>query len=279
MRRRIVSFTFWAGAFLCVALPFAVGVRGLWASDPVPNVVGVWDGFYQEEGSGAAPGLVRSEITQQDRRRIAGNGLLLDPEGRVPFNAYNYTATVTGNDFITGTGRAATGQQLVFQADLETFAGVKGDAGVLYPQFHFVPARGQPSRVGSTLLRPFPDANGPDIAGIGVGIIRSDIDPSFRGGLAVQISPRDRGAFPGQIVFMPESDMHPTWQLRATTSDAGHFVMIAQGRTGKLVANGAAFPAEGGGSSTSVWGLYRLLRTDGQLDFGSYNFNIARPIQ
>jgi hypothetical protein len=278
MGRRIVTGTFWFWVLLWVAPLLAVGMRALWASDPVPNVLGAWDGFFQVDGSNDTPGLVVSDITQQAHRRISGNGVLLAPEGDVQLNAYNFSATVTGNDFITGTGRAPTGQ-LVFQADLETFPGVEGDAGVLHPQFHFVPARGQASRVSSTLLHPFPDAHAPDIAGFGMGRIQSDIDPNFRGGLAVQIYPRDRGAFPGQIVFMPESDMHPTWQLRATTSDAGHFVMIAQGKTGKLVANGAAFPAEGGGSSTSVWGLYRLLRTDGRLDFGAYNFNVAPPIQ
>jgi hypothetical protein len=54
--------------------------------------------------------------------------------------------------------------------------------------------------------------------------------------------------------------------------------MIAQGRTGKLVADGVVLPQGGGDASIFVGGFYRLLFNDGRLDFGAYNFNLAPPL-
>jgi hypothetical protein len=275
MSRRIVPGTFWVGILLNVVLLLADRVWASKPSDRVSNLVGAWDGFFQEADSGAL-GLVRSDITGQVHRRIVGDGVLLDLEGRV-LTPYDLSATVAGDDFITGSGKTPTGR-VVYQAGLETFAGVAGDAGVQHAQYHFVPVRGRAKGVGATLLHPFPDADAPDISGMGAGTFKSQFDPNFAGKLFVEILPLDRGSFPGHVDFIPESVGQPSlsWRLRATTSGADRFVMIAQGKTGKLVADGVALPPQGGdGTSIFIGGFYRLLLLDGRTDFGAYNFNVG----
>src|SRR5262245_42817351 len=79
MYRRIVPGTLWVGILFWVMLLFAHGV--VWASrlaDRVPNVVGAWDGFFQEDADAGLQGQVLSNITGQVDRSIAGYVLLLD---------------------------------------------------------------------------------------------------------------------------------------------------------------------------------------------------------
>jgi hypothetical protein len=295
MTRRIVPGTFWVGILLYVGLLLADTVWASKPSDGVPNVVGHWDGFFQEADSGKR-GLVRSDFTEQVHRRIVGEGLLEREDGALA--PYDLSATVAADDSINGTGKTLTGR-LVYHADLNTFAARGGDAaGVQHAQYRFVPARGGASGLDAILLHPFaPDTNAPDISGaIGMGTFSSTSRSDFVGKLAVVFQPRsqlrdDRGAFPGQVTFMPQSvvtgSLPPlvSWDLRATTSGpnpfvtpsgANRFVMIAQGKIGKLVADGVTVPPKGGGNtSLFIGGFYRLQLLDGRTDFGAYNFNIA----
>ena len=122
MNRRIVPTVFCVGILLSVVLLFGDRVRAARPPHRVPNLVGTWDGFYQSAGDGGAVGVLRSDITKQEHRRIVGSGVLLDLEGRALFDTINFfRGTVVRDDFITGNGANATGR-LVFQADLETYA-------------------------------------------------------------------------------------------------------------------------------------------------------------
>lgn len=277
MGRRIMPVTFWSCALLSAALLVADAVR---ADRPPASLLGHWDGFYQQSDPDEAPGRIRSDITRQVRRRIAGNGVLLDSEGLVLSNALNWTGTLAGDDFVHGVGRTLNGR-VVFDADLELVPGATGNAGVMDPQYLFIPVRGRPQRTNAILLHPFPDVDSPDIAASGLGTFQSRADPTFKGELSVQIFPRDRDSFPGHVDFFPDSILDPpfSWQLRATTSNNGRALLIAQGKTGQIVYNGNLMFEGGSTTPTAIWGLYRLNLLDGRTDFGSINFNLATGLR
>lgn len=278
MSRRIVPWTFLAMLLLGVALPLAARLRASGAPGRVPDVRGAWDGFFQPINDPDAQGLVRSVIYQQSNRRIQGDAVWLDLEGRSLFNAYNFSATVARDDFITGTGRTLDGR-LVFQASLETFEGREGDAGVIDSQILLVPVRGRQDRVDSILLRPFPPSLGaPDVAGDGEGTFHSVLDPTFGGRLSLGISPLDRGSFPGSLALLPEVGLGHSFQLLATTSGDRRFLMIAQGASGRIIADGVASPPRDGVASIDA--VYRLLgANERHADFGAMNFSIAAPLE
>ena len=52
--------------------------------------------------------------------------------------------------------------------------------------------------------------------------------------------------------------------------------MTAQGKTGKLVADGVVIRPSGGGDESPMFvgGFYRLRLNDGRFDYGTYNFNV-----
>jgi hypothetical protein len=236
--------------------------------------VGAWDGFFQDADSGTL-GLVRSDITGQHDGRIAGMGALLDLEDQV-LVAYNFNAKVSGDGLIAGTGKIPTGR-LAFQGGLDLFMGRMGDAGVQQVQYLFIPTRGSASRIIANLLHPFTDPHAPDISGMGTGTFKSQFDPNFAGKFLVNILPLDRGAFPGHVDFIPDSAGQPSlhWDLRATTSGLNRFVMIAQGKSGKLVADGVAVPPRRKNeTSTFIGGFARLQLLDGRFDFVAYNFSL-----
>jgi hypothetical protein len=194
---------------------------------------------------------------------------------------------------INGTGTTFTGNtltgRLVYHADLETFAGVEGDAGVQHAQYSFVPVRGRMTGVDATLLQPFPNAGpiagAPDISGMGMGTFKSLSNSSFAGTIIVNILTRDgRGGYPGHVdFFSPMSGQHLSWDLRATTSvpnpfikpsGANRFVMIARGGIrGNLVADGVAIPLNGG-SGTFIGGFATAL-IDRQINYFAYNFTVS----
>src|SRR5262249_52307219 len=187
---RIVPGSFWVGILASVLL--LTGTLRASSHSGLPDVLGIWDGFFL--AAGGVTGGVQSDVTQQDFKRLEGDGELLGLEN--PF-LYNFRATLARPDFLTGTGVTSTGR-LVFQADLATFPGLGGDAGVMAPEYHFVPSRGGASRVSALLLRPFPGAAGPDITGSYEGpfvslpdpVTGAPADPTFRGIGRMQFSPR-----------------------------------------------------------------------------------------
>jgi hypothetical protein len=287
MSRQIVPGTFWVGISLFVVLLLTGTVWAFRPSDGVPNLVGHWDGFFQDVDSGAL-GLVRSDITGQVDTRFKDHGKLLEPLGRL-ITPYELSAMVSDDNSIAGAGNFPMGG-VVYQADLETFAGDVGDAGVQHARYQFVPRRGLPKVVNATLLHPFPDAHAPDVSGIGTGTFASNNTTSFGGTLNLFIAPSDhRDAFPGRVMFVsqvPGSLPSFTWDLRATTSGPNHFitpsganrfVMIAQGGIGNLVADGVIFAIPGGGNTSSfISGSYNLQLIDGQTDFGDIKFTVSR---
>jgi hypothetical protein len=276
MSRSIIPWTFFFGALLSLVLLITDTVRASRPAVKWPDVRGHWDGFFLEADDTAALGLVRSDITQQLNRRIAGNGQLVDPITGAQLAVYNFNGTLGIDNFITGTGRTLTGR-VNLQSDLQLFAGKHGNAGVMDTQFLFVPRRGAPTHFGAVLLHPFPDKDAPDFSGEGLGVFRSQLDSTFEGGLELQILPRERNGFPGHVSFTSHSSLHPSfsWQSRATINDQGHLIMIAQGKTGRMLVDGAFFPRQGGASSAAVDGLYTLILNNGRRDLGFYNFNLT----
>jgi hypothetical protein len=292
MNRRIVPGMFCVGILLCVVLLLADGASASRPADLVPNLVGTLDGFFQDAVQGGTPGLVRSDVTRQVNRRIEGSGMLLDLDSRVLFNTINFfNATVARADFVTGTGVTPTGR-LVFQAALETYTpqpsvafqtlletGLESDAGnaaVMYPEFRFVPSRGAENRLSAVLLHPFPDDDPPDLTGSWMGSFRSASDPTFLGDLTVEIGPRYRGTFPGLLGFRPRSADPFQWSFLATASGEGRVIMIAQGKTGRILYDGVVIPAGGDSKPNFVGGFYRLSSIEGRFDFGAINFSASQ---
>jgi len=282
MGRRFFHVKFWVGNLTC-ALTMASAMMAFGPSQNPPNMEGVWDGFYL--ATDGATGRVESDVTRQDFRRLAGRGTLFDLQnGDV---SYRFDATMARADFVNGTGEAAAGR-LNFQADLETYAGRGGDAGVMFPQYHFVPSPGDSGRVGAILLHPFPGAVTPDISGSGRGTFASlpdpnipgDVaDPNFKGVGLLQISPRSaRGSFAGRVEFFVDKNKSPviSWPLLATASADGRVIMVSQGAAGKITYDGNLIPAKDEKSPDFVWGVFRLQFHDGQSLFGAINFNLAR---
>jgi hypothetical protein len=287
MGRRIVPGMFWVGCLVCALLLLAGTMRASGPSNRPPDVRGLWDGFFLADDG--TTGRVNSVITQQDFRRLAGDGVLLGLEGSGQFNAYNFSATVVPPDFLTGTGVARTGR-LVFQAGLATYPGLGGDAGVMAPEYHFVPSRSGASRVSALLLHSFPAVDPPDIAGTGEGpfisvpdpITGAPADPSFMGFGRLQIDERnDHGYFAGRVVVFLGSNPDPflSWPFLATASDDRRVLGISQGRFGRIIYNGAIVPAPDTQSSFSMDGTFRLLLNDGRSLFNAINVNFARVIE
>ncbi|HWE40730.1 MAG TPA: hypothetical protein VG406_29585 [Isosphaeraceae bacterium] len=267
MSRRIVPLTFLAALLLSGGL---LAVRVM-ADGLVPDVRGEWDGFFQMADSEDQVGRMSTVINLQDHRRIRGDARLLDLDEQGVFNSINFEATVAGREAVVGVGVTRTGQ-VVFQANLETFRGDRGDAGVLEPEFLFVPVRGHASRVGAVLLRPFPALNPTDIAGSGAGTFQSALTPGLGGNVELEISGLDRGRFPGTLVIMTGTGLNRSFELLATTSDDGRYVMIGQDPAVRLVADGVTFPRN---EATGVDALYRISRNDGRIvDYGAINFNV-----
>lgn len=276
MSRRAIPCAVFIGALLIAVSLLAVRVRASRPSPLAPDLLGHWDGYFLEPGGTAAPGVVRSDVTHQGGWRFAGDGRLIEAATGAWLTPYEFGGRLETDDLFTAAGRTPAGR-LAMQGSLLWYGGRHGAAGVMDAQIMLIPRRGQESQVGATLLRPFPDRNAPDVSGNGLGEFRSRRDSTFVGGLDLQIRPRDRGAFPSVVSFTPLSNLHPpfTWVARATINDRGRMILIAQGKSGKMVVDGTVFPRTPGSPSTAVDGLYTLFLNDGHRDFGTYNFNLT----
>jgi hypothetical protein len=190
------------------------------------------------------------------------------------YNAINFAGTVTGAEFVTGTGTALSGPA-VFKGDLLTSDGVAGSAGVLAPTFRFV-SRGRPVDVSTILLRPFPDLESLSLQGDGMGTFRSPDGLVIHSHFTVALQERNSGgSFPGTLeVIIPGQNQGISFQLLATTSGNQKFVMIGQGGTGQLTAQGVVTPATTL-APTSVNALYNLIPLEGRPGFGAINFTVG----
>jgi hypothetical protein len=272
MSRYIVPVTFLFALLPGVVLPLAVTVYASGPSTRVPSLLGSWDGFFHDVDGTGDLGVISSVIDRQDNKRFRGNALLFDTDRGALFNAINYSGTVAQADFLNGEGRTLTGRA-VFHADLETIAGAENDAAVMEPLLQFVPSPGPHARVPAILLRPFSDPFPPNIAGVGVGIFRSQRAPDSPLGFDLHLFPNELGTgFHGELDFLAQG--MPPLDLLATTSNNGRFVMIAQGRTGRLVAEGTVLPAVQD-QPTMVNAFYRFIFTEGAPDFGAINFHLG----
>src|SRR5262249_30583197 len=121
MSRRVIPALFWIGCLGCSLLVVVSVLRAGGPRPSAPNVKGSWDGFFLSN-DGTLGGF-QSDVMKQDFRRIAGDGFFFDLGSSALFNTCNWDATVTGNNFITGTALTETGR-LVFHADLGPFAGL-----------------------------------------------------------------------------------------------------------------------------------------------------------
>jgi hypothetical protein len=263
---------FWFGV-LAGALLLAGTIR---ASNPsrLPDLLGVWDGFYLADDGATGP--IRTNVTLQESRRLKGDGELFDLDGSdVP---YRFAETLARPDFLIGTGVTATGQ-LVFHAGLATYAGRGGDAGVMAPEYQFLPARGGASGASALLLHPFPGVQTPDLSGSGQGSFVSLPDQTFKGIGKVAISARNtRGSFAGRVEFFHDPTQSPifSWPLLATASNDRRVVMISQGKTGRILYDGVVVPAQDATSKTFIGGFFRLIFTEGGTTFGAFNFNLTQ---
>jgi hypothetical protein len=276
MIRRFVPGAFWVGTLACALLLLAGTMRAANPSPSLPNVQGVWDGlFLADDGT---TGLVQSDITAQDFRRLTGNGVLLDLEGNARFNAWNFNATLAGPQFLTGTGVARPGR-VEFQADLGPFAGLGGDA-VMAPEYHFVPSQ---NRVSALLLHPASGGATPDIADSYAGrfaslpdpITGAPADPTFMGAVTMQISPRtSRGYFTGRVELFLDANEAPflSWPFLVTTRGDRRVIGISQGKFGRFIYDGALIPVED--ASPRLDGFVRLLLNDGRSLFNTYNLTV-----
>jgi hypothetical protein len=276
MSRQCVPFTFLTSLLIGVILPLAVAVQASGARTGVPRVLGAYDGFIQNVDGKGGVGVIRSVIYRQDQRGFLGNAELFGADS-LRFNAINFSGTFALDDVIIGAGRAMNGS-VALLAGLETFEGDQG-AAMMNPVFEIVPARGRPSLVSSIMLRPFAVSNlpAPDIAGTATGIIRSRRALDSPGSLSLDIPPDSaRGtSLPGSFGFQFRGMPEQRFDLLATTSGKNQFVMISQGRTGRLVAEGTVTPASAD-KPTMVDALYRLVTIEGLPDFGAINFRVSR---
>jgi hypothetical protein len=274
MSRRIVPGMFCVGLVLCSML---ITTR-LWASRPparVPNLLGHWDGFFLETDDGPVIGEVRSDVTGQVHREIEGQGTLLALDSPTLLDAYHFRATVAADDLIAGAGRDKAGR-LVIQGALDIFPGVQGNAGIWDPDLRFDSVRGRPSQVSATLLHPFPDANAPDIGDYAAeGPFLGLTDPTFSGTGVMMTMPLDRGSYPGTFTFESSSNLQPafSWPVRVTTSADRQFVMIGQGKTGRMSYVGSVITQNG--SPSEIWGIARLALEDGRVLYNTINFNLT----
>lgn len=285
MMRRAIPWTSSVGLLLVAVLLVADTVTASRPGARVPDLRGRWDGYFVDAGGGV--GVIRSDITQQNGRRFAGNGGLFDASTGGRLAAYNVNGTIAADDLLTASGKTASGR-VTLQGDVRVFAGSKGNAEVLDAQLRFIPRRGQPVPFGATLLRPFPDGHAPDVSGDGAGTFGSATDPTFAGDLALQMDPRDRGTFPGLLTCTFPSGQHAafTWPTRATLNEQGRLVLIAQGKSGKMIVDGSVSPGkvsvQGGATvraeATPTWSVdarFSLLTSEGRTDFGAWNFSIT----
>jgi hypothetical protein len=274
MSRRIIPGTFGVGIMLCSLL---IATR-LWASGPpnaLPDLRGHWDGFFLADDNGPVVGLVQSDITDQLHRRIAGEGML-GLQGQPPLESYDFQATVAADDHIAGTGSSTTGH-VVVRGDLQTFAGVQGVAGIWDPDLVIVPAQGRPVPLSATLLHPFPDDNAPNLGGfVAQGPFRSQTGTTFSGIGVMTFGSLDRGSFPGSFAFTPTDTKQQSpfsWPARTTTSADGRFIMVGQGKTGKMSYNGSIILRNG--SPSAIWGIAKLSLLDGRVLYNTYNANLT----
>jgi hypothetical protein len=131
---------------------------------------------------------------------------------------------------------------------------------------------GSASLVGATLLHPFPDVDAPDIAGQTAGTFLPLTPPGFSGRGVMTLSPRDRGSFSGRFDFIPTSAQQSgfSWPVRATTSGDNQFIMVGQGKTGRMLYIGSVITSRDG-SPSEIWGIARISLENGQTLFNTYN--------
>ena len=273
MGSRLVTGCFCLGILVSSALI----TTKLWAARPtapIPKLLGHWDGFVIENDVSPVIALVQSDITAQDRREIGGQGRLLTTDGQTVLDSYRFRASVAANDSITGAGLDTAGR-LFTSGGVDLIAGAQGDAGIWDSEFVFVPRRGSPHAVSATLLRPFPDAHAPNLGAFTAeGPFRSMTDPTFTGTAVLTLNPRDRGSFHGGFTFTPGSPTGSSfcWPVRVTTSAKREFVMIGQGKTGRMSYFGSVIYENG--APSQLWGIAKLSLADGRVVFNTFNANL-----
>jgi hypothetical protein len=236
----------------------------------VPSVLGKWDGFYLNPSTGDVDMMV-SVISKQNDRHFLGKAMFLALDNRTVFNAINYAGTVAEDEFVHGNGVAPTGR-LGFRGVLEAF---DGGAAVMAPEFHFNHVRGSTARIDAILLRPFVSLNPTDISGMGAGTFQSRHNRRFMGNVGLTILGHGDGdtLFPGQL-GLQTADMLQSFDLLATTSEDSRFVMIAQGTSGRLFAEGTVTPPGTAGGASKVDAFYRIIFSERPVDFGAINFSV-----
>jgi hypothetical protein len=256
---------------LAVVLPLALQVRAFDHPSLVPNLLGEWDGFYLNPISGDVDSMI-SVINRQEDRHFVARAIFLALDNRTVFNTINFAGTVAEDGFIHGKGMAPTGQ-LGFRG---VFASTDGGAAVIAPEFHFKHIRGSTARTDAILLHPFDTHNPTNISGMGAGTFRSQHKKELKGNVVgLTILPHGDGntLFPGELGFQT-GNMLQGFRVLATTSDDSRIVMIAQGTTGRLFAEGTVTPPGTAGGATKVNALYRFIINERPADFGAINFTV-----
>jgi hypothetical protein len=275
MRKRLIPGMFCFGVVVCIALTTA----RTWAAPPLaraPNLKGHWDGFLIPEFM-APLGVdtIRSDVSGQIGPEIAGRGTVTSYDGHTVLDFYQFRAIVSPDDVIAGIG----GPGFQYMAgEVALIQGVQGAAGIWDTEFVSLPPPGSdggPIRSSATLLRPFPDTHAPSLAGyVAQGSFRSATDPTTTGTAALTLSSANRGAVPGVFAFTPGSHAGTpfSWNVRITTSGKNQFVMIGQGKTGRMAYFGSVIKKNG--APSQLWGVARLAFADGRIVYNTYNADL-----
>jgi hypothetical protein len=273
MRGRILPGLFWIGVLLSSVL-MTTRLQASLPSTRFPNLLGHWDGFVFEVSQGPAVGLIQSDVTGQNQRVIAGQGEVFGLDGQTLLDSYGFRASLETNNTILGNGEDSTGS-LAIRGGISLYAGLQGNAAIWDPDFISWPRRGRPNRFRATLLHPFSDLYAPNIGSHSIqGFFRGMTDPAFSGTASMQVMPLQRGSFPGTFTFTPASNSQSgfSWPIRITTSGSSQFVMIGQGKTGKMSYVGSVITKNG--TPTELWGIAKLSLIDGRILYNTYNASL-----
>src|SRR5262249_18126062 len=119
--------------------------------------------------------------------------------------------------------------------------------------------------------------NAPDLGGYAaLGRFQGHTDPKFSGTGVMMFGSLERGSFPGSFAFTPDDpnlQIPFSWPVRTTTSADGKFIMVGEGKTGRMSYNGAIIIR--GGSPSAIWGIAKVSFLDGRVLYNAYNATLT----
>ncbi|HET6892188.1 MAG TPA: hypothetical protein VFH31_13880 [Pyrinomonadaceae bacterium] len=266
----------------CVAL-ICLFAAAVWtvaqAQSPAPqNMLGVWQGFFQELSSDpqippVPRVLVRSEITSQELRRING---VMEVGGIEPC-VLTFNGTVAASDRVNVQGRHEE-HHGVAKLDLHDFG---GGAAILDGSLALLVAGGRVSDGSLLLLRPFstnPDDTVPNPAGSYGGTFQNA--DGTKGDITAELEPPDPShptSFSGRLVIAAFG-ARQEFELLGTINAAGLFIAIGQAPVAgpSLSLNGTYVEVPDANGSIDLTGSLKLAVNDGTVHEGTFSMRRER---